>query len=72
MVQGKHVEGNQEGSADVKKMRTWRQYMNRCVSLSEKDDPLLTQDRLSPSVGVEDSIGQYFDTPITPPTANPR
>ncbi|OJT11146.1 U4/U6.U5 small nuclear ribonucleoprotein 27 kDa protein [Trametes pubescens] len=28
-TKGKHVEGNQEGSADVKKMRTWRQYMNR-------------------------------------------
>ncbi|KZT26262.1 hypothetical protein NEOLEDRAFT_244263 [Neolentinus lepideus HHB14362 ss-1] len=25
----KRVEGNQEGTADVKKMRTWRQYMNR-------------------------------------------
>lgn len=29
--QGKHVEGNQEGSIDVKKIRTWRQYMNRFV-----------------------------------------
>ncbi|KAI0807527.1 hypothetical protein C8Q74DRAFT_71616 [Fomes fomentarius] len=28
-TKGKHVEGNQEGSVDVKKMRTWRQYMNR-------------------------------------------
>ncbi|TFK54949.1 hypothetical protein OE88DRAFT_1732236 [Heliocybe sulcata] len=28
-TKGKHVEGNQEGSIDVKKMRTWRQYMNR-------------------------------------------
>lgn len=28
-IQGKHVIGNQEGSADVKKIRTWRQYMNR-------------------------------------------
>lgn len=27
--QGKKVEGNQEGGVDVKKMRTWRQYMNR-------------------------------------------
>ncbi|KAJ3735458.1 hypothetical protein DFJ43DRAFT_991428, partial [Lentinula guzmanii] len=26
---GKHVEGNQEGSVNVKKSRTWRQYMNR-------------------------------------------
>jgi len=26
---GKKVEGNQEGGANVKKMRTWRQYMNR-------------------------------------------
>ena len=32
-VQGKHVDGNQEGAVDVKKMRTWRQYMNRCVSV---------------------------------------
>ncbi|KAJ4000067.1 hypothetical protein F5050DRAFT_1563635, partial [Lentinula boryana] len=28
-TQGKHVEGNQEGSVNVKKSRTWRQYMNR-------------------------------------------
>ncbi|THG99769.1 hypothetical protein EW026_g2650 [Hermanssonia centrifuga] len=28
-TKGKHVEGNQEGSVDIKKMRTWRQYMNR-------------------------------------------
>ncbi|KIP09594.1 hypothetical protein PHLGIDRAFT_126181 [Phlebiopsis gigantea 11061_1 CR5-6] len=28
-TKGKHVEGNQGGSTDVKKMRTWRQYMNR-------------------------------------------
>lgn len=29
--QGKHVDGNQEGGVDIKKMRTWRQYMNRCA-----------------------------------------
>lgn len=29
LFQGKHVEGNQEGITNVKKMRTWRQYMNR-------------------------------------------
>ena len=23
--------GNQEGAVDIKKIRTWRQYMNRCV-----------------------------------------
>ncbi|KAI0665205.1 hypothetical protein C8Q70DRAFT_942818 [Cubamyces menziesii] len=28
-TKGKHVEGNQEGAANIKKMRTWRQYMNR-------------------------------------------
>jgi len=28
-TKGKHVEGNQEGATDVKKTRTWRQYMNR-------------------------------------------
>jgi U4/U6.U5 tri-snRNP-associated protein 3 len=28
-MQGKQVEGNQEGSVKVKKIRTWRQYMNR-------------------------------------------
>ncbi|KJA27498.1 hypothetical protein HYPSUDRAFT_35414 [Hypholoma sublateritium FD-334 SS-4] len=28
-TKGKQVPGNQEGSADVKKARTWRQYMNR-------------------------------------------
>ena len=31
IFQGKHVEGNQEGAVDIKKMRTWRQYMNRYV-----------------------------------------
>ncbi|KAG6845731.1 hypothetical protein H0H87_004997 [Tephrocybe sp. NHM501043] len=29
LLQGKAVEGNQEGAAHVKKQRTWRQYMNR-------------------------------------------
>ncbi|KAH9946066.1 uncharacterized protein BXZ73DRAFT_86266 [Epithele typhae] len=28
-TKGKHVEGNQEGGVDIKKIRTWRQYMNR-------------------------------------------
>ncbi|KAH7889461.1 hypothetical protein F5I97DRAFT_1923997 [Phlebopus sp. FC_14] len=28
-TKGKHVEGNQEGTVNVKKVRTWRQYMNR-------------------------------------------
>jgi U4/U6.U5 tri-snRNP-associated protein 3 len=28
-TKGKRVEGNQEGGLDVKKRRTWRQYMNR-------------------------------------------
>ncbi|EMD38378.1 hypothetical protein CERSUDRAFT_64634 [Gelatoporia subvermispora B] len=28
-TKGKRVEGNQEGAVNVKKMRTWRQYMNR-------------------------------------------
>jgi len=28
-TKGKQVLGNQEGSANIKKMRTWRQYMNR-------------------------------------------
>jgi len=28
-TKGQHVQGNQEGSANVKKTRTWRQYMNR-------------------------------------------
>ncbi|KAG2158341.1 uncharacterized protein EDB93DRAFT_1120950 [Suillus bovinus] len=28
-TKGKHVEGNQEGSVNIKKIRTWRQYMNR-------------------------------------------
>jgi hypothetical protein len=29
--QGKHVTGNQEGVVNIKKIRTWRQYMNRRV-----------------------------------------
>lgn len=29
LVQGKAVVGNQQGAANVKKQRTWRQYMNR-------------------------------------------
>ncbi|KAF9227613.1 hypothetical protein BS17DRAFT_694480 [Gyrodon lividus] len=28
-TKGKHVEGNQEGTVEIKKSRTWRQYMNR-------------------------------------------
>ncbi|KAJ3845283.1 hypothetical protein F5878DRAFT_599873 [Lentinula raphanica] len=28
-TKGKHVEGNQEGAVNIKKTRTWRQYMNR-------------------------------------------
>lgn len=28
-TKGKPVEGNQEGAVDIKKRRTWRQYMNR-------------------------------------------
>jgi U4/U6.U5 tri-snRNP-associated protein 3 len=28
-TKGKHVPGNQEGAVNVKKVRTWRQYMNR-------------------------------------------
>ncbi|TFK27412.1 hypothetical protein FA15DRAFT_555403, partial [Coprinopsis marcescibilis] len=28
-TKGKSVLGNQEGSANIKKTRTWRQYMNR-------------------------------------------
>jgi hypothetical protein len=30
-LEGQHVTGNQEGSTNVKKPRTWRQYMNRYV-----------------------------------------
>jgi hypothetical protein len=33
VFQGKPVVGNQEGTVNVKKQRTWRQYMNRCVSI---------------------------------------
>lgn len=28
-TKGKKVEGNQEGTVSIKKVRTWRQYMNR-------------------------------------------
>lgn len=28
-TKGQHVQGNQDGGANVKKSRTWRQYMNR-------------------------------------------
>lgn len=28
-TKGKPVEGNQEGGVKIKKIRTWRQYMNR-------------------------------------------
>lgn len=33
--QGQHVQGNQDGGANVKKERTWRQYMNRYVHPTE-------------------------------------
>jgi hypothetical protein len=44
LVQGKEVEGNQTGVAVVKKRRTWRQYMNRCVLMRrdlQRFSPLL-------------------------------
>ncbi|KAF8481528.1 U4/U6.U5 small nuclear ribonucleoprotein 27 kDa protein, partial [Gautieria morchelliformis] len=28
-TKGKPVQGNQEGAVNIKKQRTWRQYMNR-------------------------------------------
>lgn len=28
--QGRKITGNEEGAVDIKKQRTWRQYMNRC------------------------------------------
>nr|VWO98831.1 FAD-binding FR-type domain-containing protein [Ganoderma boninense] len=28
-TKGKHVDGNQDGNVNIKKQRTWRQYMNR-------------------------------------------
>ncbi|KAF9452274.1 hypothetical protein P691DRAFT_619348, partial [Macrolepiota fuliginosa MF-IS2] len=28
-TKGQQVSGNQEGGVDIKKIRTWRQYMNR-------------------------------------------
>ena len=40
--QGKHVDGNQEGAAKVKKVRTWRQYMNRFVVLLDSQGVTLT------------------------------
>ena len=42
ILQGKHVDGNQEGGVDIKKMRTWRQYMNRYVVLRFECDDGLT------------------------------
>ena len=42
ILQGKHVDGNQEGGVDIKKMRTWRQYMNRCAMLRFEFDNDLT------------------------------
>jgi U4/U6.U5 tri-snRNP-associated protein 3 len=33
---GKPVEGNQDGGANVKKIRTWRQYMNRSVMVGQR------------------------------------
>ena len=46
LSQGKKVVGNQEGAANIKKIRTWRQYMNRCaLSLSIR----LTNDLMSSS-----------------------
>lgn len=33
LTQGKHVEDNSEGFAEVRKERSWRQYMNRYVAL---------------------------------------
>ncbi|PFH52411.1 hypothetical protein AMATHDRAFT_46279 [Amanita thiersii Skay4041] len=41
-TKGKHVAGNQEGVANVKKIRTWRQYMNRRGGFNRSGDKLLT------------------------------
>jgi hypothetical protein len=47
--QGKHIDGNQEGAVNVKKQRTWRQYMNRYDTVqllrNRIPDPLLQQAR---------------------------
>lgn len=39
--QGKHIDGNQEGAANVKKQRTWRQYMNRYLLFASTTSILL-------------------------------
>lgn len=46
--QGKQVTGNQEGGANVKKVRTWRQYMNRRGGFNRSAH--LCRDRSTPSV----------------------
>jgi U4/U6.U5 tri-snRNP-associated protein 3 len=41
-LQGKQVVGNQEGGVNIKKIRTWRQYMNRYAIILEYWSILLT------------------------------
>lgn len=40
--QGKQVTGNQDGGVNIKKVRTWRQYMNRYASTLDYWSILLT------------------------------
>ena len=64
--QGKHREGNAEGGANIKKERTWRQYMNRrggfnryvsygkfCPSTAH----VVYKQTLGPGQGEEEKIG---------------
>ena len=47
------MQGNEEGAVNIKKQRTWRQYMNRCVRFSQVPVKQLT----NVFVGVAGSIG---------------
>ena len=57
-LEGQHVTGNQEGATNVKKPRTWRQYMNRYVFSKYGLPVIVTLHSLF--VGVEDSIGLWI------------
>ncbi len=58
LCQGQHVIGNQDGASNVKKPRTWRQYMNRYVFLNTAS---LVHD-VALCLDVGDSIGLWIES----------
>ncbi|KAJ3779421.1 hypothetical protein FB446DRAFT_782599 [Lentinula raphanica] len=56
-TKGKHVEGNQEGAVNIKKTRTWRQYMNR---LAHNHIIPMSSTNIQCVIDEEDSTGPFL------------